>query len=436
MDGASAASATHAAQAVEVDLIHETLVRSRRRNDSGNGTTTAATSASARQDAEQITTVPHWKTLWDYVETHADRGHWQDRLDHAFDEWKGRRHWQRAFGLPAWDDLKAFRQRLRLKRGSEQDRFVHFGRAVWRVRVTTVAVLVVVWSLWLVPNEDRLHWSAQTLAIVTWPAWALGEVPEPDLESPPPARVTFEMGCKDGRDNKLGFSCKGIPEAKQVEIIAPCWMATHLVRNLDYRRFLWRLRGFAAVLDHARKESWDFAGSTQPVVEVKWSDAAEYAVWLSESIAQRHRDVPAMDYRLPHSAEWEYAARNRNNDYMYPWGDSSVRGHAANCNIDIGCRTAPVDSFKQTESGIYDIVGNVYQWTADKVFPEEVSDQPRVRRVLRGGYWSDIDESLRAASRYQSEGDYSSINFGFRLCRSSPTENPATTPLNTESPKR
>jgi formylglycine-generating enzyme required for sulfatase activity len=440
MDGASAASATHAAQAVEVDLIHETLVRSRRRTDSGtlSASATAGTAASPRPGGDRVATVPHWKTLWDYVEAHADRSHWQDRLDHAFALWQARRSWRRLFGLPGWDDLSEFRRRLRLKRGSEQDRFIRFGRAVWRVRLTGAGALVLAWSLWLVPSGDRMRWAAQAWAMASLPAWALGDAQEPALESPPPPeRVSFTMGCKPGRDDKLGFTCEGLAEPQAVELVAPCQMAAHLVSNLDYRRFLWRRHGFAAVLAHAGQESWDFAGSTQPVVSVNWSEAVEYAAWLSKSIANRHRDAPSAVYRLPRSAEWEYAARNRRDDWMYPWGDGPVKGQAqcADCETGIAGRTAPVDQFRQTDSGIDDIVGNVWQWTAQEANPGESGGGPSVSRVLRGGSWGDDAGTLRAAVRYQVSADYRFSYFGFRLCRSSPIEKPVTAPLNAESPR-
>jgi formylglycine-generating enzyme required for sulfatase activity len=123
---------------------------------------------------------------------------------------------------------------------------------------------------------------------------------------------------------------------------------------------------------------------------LSWTDAKEYADWLSETSAKRHHGGPATRYRLPTSAEWEYAARNRLDCRMYHWGDAAAagRGHCTVRKLNIEAQTAPVDQFRKTDSGIYDIVGDVWQWTADVTNPEEASDGPPLSHMLRGGAWN------------------------------------------------
>src|SRR6185437_1498003 len=96
-----------------------------------------------------------------------------------------------------------------------------------------------------------------------------------------------------------------------------------------------------------------------PMTGVSWHDAQDYTAWLRSRTGEY--------YRLPSEAEWEYAARaGATTDY--PWGAAIGRNHA-NC---VGCGSAwegigpaPVASFPANAFGLHDVVGNVWQWTAD-----------------------------------------------------------------------
>ena len=97
----------------------------------------------------------------------------------------------------------------------------------------------------------------------------------------------------------------------------------------------------------------------RPVINVSWDDAVAYVHWLSA--------VAGKDYHLPSGAEWEYAARGGTTT-AYWWGDAIGTGHA-NCR-DCGSRwggrsTAPVGSFPPNPFGLYDMNGNVWEWTSD-----------------------------------------------------------------------
>ncbi|MBL8252248.1 MAG: SUMF1/EgtB/PvdO family nonheme iron enzyme, partial [Candidatus Competibacter sp.] len=101
----------------------------------------------------------------------------------------------------------------------------------------------------------------------------------------------------------------------------------------------------------------DWGRGRRPVINVSWADATAYANWLSAQTDQ--------SYQLPTEAEWEYAAR-AGTKTAYWWG-TSVRGKRANCN---GCgsqwdnqKTALVGSFAANPWGLYDTVGNVWEWT-------------------------------------------------------------------------
>ena len=100
----------------------------------------------------------------------------------------------------------------------------------------------------------------------------------------------------------------------------------------------------------------------RPVINVSWDDAQAYIKWLS--------GITGKQYRLLSEAEYEYAAR-AGTETKYPWGEEiKLNGEAmANCN---GCgsqwggkQTAPVGSFPANVFGLYDMVGNVSEWTED-----------------------------------------------------------------------
>ena len=175
----------------------------------------------------------------------------------------------------------------------------------------------------------------------------------------------------------------------------------------------------------------------EPAVCLSWNDAQAYIAWLNGKVrgadaSRKSRDGP---YRLPSEAEWEYAARGGTVTARW-WGDAIGTANA-NCN---GCGSkwdgrllAPVGSFGPNPFGLYDVLGNVWQWVLDcwnETYvgsPEDGSPWTRgdcTRRVLRGGSWSNLPVFIRSAARSRANAqgwdfDYSSYA-GFRLARSLP----------------
>lgn len=146
-----------------------------------------------------------------------------------------------------------------------------------------------------------------------------------------------------------------------------------------------------------------------PVVQVSHNDAAAYCEWAEK--------------RLPTEAEWEKAARGMDEN-MFPWGKSEPDDTMANYDNLIG-DTTPVDRYSKGQSpyGLYDMAGNVYQWTADwygrNYYRESPPDNPQgpeegSEKVVRGGSFIESSESLRTTSRDRYEPDYRSYLFGFR----------------------
>ena len=160
--------------------------------------------------------------------------------------------------------------------------------------------------------------------------------------------------------------------------------------------------------------------SRRPVIDVSWNDAAAYVAWLVKKTGK--------PYRLLSESEYEYATRGGTTT-AYPWGDD-IGKNKANCN---GCgsqwggkETAPVGSIAPNQFGLYDMVGNVWEWTQDcseisyNGAPTDGSAWTGgdcLSRVLRGGAWAYSPSYLRSAARNWAHPEDRGDRFGFRVGR-------------------
>ncbi|MDH3343252.1 MAG: formylglycine-generating enzyme family protein, partial [Gammaproteobacteria bacterium] len=137
-------------------------------------------------------------------------------------------------------------------------------------------------------------------------------------------------------------------------------------------------------------------------------------------------------FRLPTEAEWEYAATSSRKT-MYSWGNAiNCEDARFNAGIVSGCSykdgtqqkgTVPVGSFRHNPWGIYDMSGNVWEWTQDCVNEKYHNVPENVRfwkgacdkRIVRGGSWSSLPELLRSTSYDWSNADIRTDVDGFRL---------------------
>ncbi|MBL8424301.1 MAG: formylglycine-generating enzyme family protein [Candidatus Accumulibacter phosphatis] len=165
-------------------------------------------------------------------------------------------------------------------------------------------------------------------------------------------------------------------------------------------------------------EGW--GRSRRPVVNVSWEDARTYVAWLAKKTGK--------GYRMLSEAEWEYAARAGTTS-TYPWGNEPGQGRANFAGSGShwsGKQTAPVGSFAANGFGLYDMIGNAWEWTQD-CWNASYSGAPADgspwlkgecgRRVVRGGSWYFRPVLARAAfrGRYVPGSRFSVL--GFRLAR-------------------
>jgi iron(II)-dependent oxidoreductase len=163
--------------------------------------------------------------------------------------------------------------------------------------------------------------------------------------------------------------------------------------------------------------NWGYGDRDEhPINCVTWEQARAYCGWAGG--------------RLPSEAEWEYAARGGRNDWRYPWGNET-----ASCSRAVmddgadGCgqdRTWPVGSKPANGFGLYDMAGNVWEWTADcrhdnyRGAPKDGRpwDSNRCdRRVVRGGSWNDGPQLLRVSYRSWVDPGNRGDDLGFRCAQ-------------------
>ena len=185
---------------------------------------------------------------------------------------------------------------------------------------------------------------------------------------------------------------------------------------------------------------WKFPGFSQteeePVVCVNWEDAQAYGKWLSRKTGE--------EYRLLSESEWEYVARAGTSIATY-WGDQRAgqclyangadlelkrrdrewQWSTARCN-DGHYRTAPIRTYKANDFGLFDVLGNVWEWTQD-CWNENYDTAPSDgsvwgsgdcgRRVIRGGSWISRPTGIRLAVRLGVDVGHRSVSLGFRVSR-------------------
>lgn len=171
----------------------------------------------------------------------------------------------------------------------------------------------------------------------------------------------------------------------------------------------------------------DKISGNRPVINVSWQDAKDYTIWLSKQTN--------CTYRLPKEAEWEYFAR-AGTDTNYWWGNEIGQGKA--CCDDCGARwgwdkkekIAPVGSFDPPNPfGIYDTVGNVWEWTCSEYTDKYLNELKKEENcleiiktggklvVLRGGAWNEKPEHCRVSRRNAVDPGQRSPYIGFRVVR-------------------
>ena len=182
-------------------------------------------------------------------------------------------------------------------------------------------------------------------------------------------------------------------------------------------------------------------GAKHPVHTVNWWDVVKWcnarsekegkvpAYYVDAAMTQVYRSgekAPAgvkwdTGYRLPTEAEWEKAARGGVAGKLYPWGTDEISAELANYGGSNKGKTTPVGSYGANGYGLYDMAGNVWEWTWDWYgdYAQTAQTDPRGPssgsfRVGRGGSWYDLAVNCRVAYRNDFNPGGRNFNIGFR----------------------
>ena len=182
-----------------------------------------------------------------------------------------------------------------------------------------------------------------------------------------------------------------------------------------------------------------------PVVGVNWHQAVAFTNWRTMMMNNMLRDAkqPVLpDFRLPTEAEWEYAARGGLDNSPYPWGGPYTRNIKGcflanfkplrgNYTADGGIKTIKTAEYNPNGYGLYDMSGNVAEWTSntydesalsyahdmntDMGYEVQEGDAPVMKRkVIRGGSWKDVAYFIQTSTRTFEYQDTAKCYIGFR----------------------
>ncbi len=286
------------------------------------------------------------------------------------------------------------------------------------------------------PNLCRFFPTLILLGVSAAPANPADNPPGPKTLAPITVRgATFEivripageffMGSEEGREKPRHRVSVPAFDLGRTEVTVKQFRA--FVEATDYRTDAEK-EGWTWICCWSRRDGvdWRSQGFPQsdddPVVALSWHDAVAFCKWLAAEAGQ--------EYRLPSEAEWEYAAR-AGTDAEYPAGLEQAAWYKHNSEG----KTHPVGRKQPNAWGLYDMLGNAWEWVAD-VWSESYSGAPADGsarldggtghksfapgdgRVLRGGAWGLPGTALRFAERPPFGSHERCNNSGFRIARS------------------
>lgn len=233
------------------------------------------------------------------------------------------------------------------------------------------------------------------------------EIPAPNPAVEPPIEGVVEV---EGSEITTGGGNTNRPLKRA--LVGNFSIAETEVTNAEYAEFV-KETGHKSPAGW-NKEVFPKDSDKFPVVNVSWRDAEDYCEWLGKKLGT--------EVRLPTEAEWELAARGKEQN-TYPWGNEWNKEAAI--SEETGGEISAVKSFPLNRSpfGAYDMAGNVWEWTQNKVTDEDaLTDEALAKllksgqslRIVKGGTANDPAKQISAQARYEMPETTKHPHIGFR----------------------
>ena len=286
-------------------------------------------------------------------------------------------------------------------------------------------------------DEPTTSSTPDTTSALTTPSTDTEQIPISDIETiteqvPPNLDVPNEMVLiRAGEFHKGGQNVESDNTKMTVQSVYVDSFMIDIspVSNAQYKTFLeespqWQKKKIPKIYhDGNYLQTWSGNNyprgkAEHPVVDVSWYAAMAYSQWVGK--------------RLPTESEWEKAARGGLIGKIYPWGDE-INLSMANYGMHIG-RTTPIGKYPPNGYGVYDIVGNVWEWCLDEydettphrepyLAPHSIGkitdDYLRIEtsRVLRGGSWASSERAVRVDYFGWAAPNFTYYSYGFRCVK-------------------
>ncbi|MFP6582555.1 MAG: bifunctional serine/threonine-protein kinase/formylglycine-generating enzyme family protein [Candidatus Hydrogenedentota bacterium] len=265
--------------------------------------------------------------------------------------------------------------------------------------------IVAVYNRAVLPEKERRYQSAREfrdeLSAAYKESYVHKEVAEVVTKS---GRTvdTQNMVFMEGGSFMMGSNDSPAESPEHEAVAAPFYIDRYPVTFEEYANFV-------EETEYRTPKFWDDAelnGPRQPVTGIALSDAQAYAQWAGKT--------------LPSECQWEFAAGGRDKG-KYPWGSFEVDTTRCNYGDYLGMPSiVTMHDTGQTPTGIFDMAGNVYEWTVDHYLPyrqgghsdEAIAKEPR--RVVRGGSWHSTPDELTCTSRKGLFPESQLATVGFR----------------------
>ncbi len=215
---------------------------------------------------------------------------------------------------------------------------------------------------------------------------------------------TFWMGAQKTNSKGQNYDADAYDNESPVQKEA---ISTFYIGETEVTQELWQ-KVMGSLPDRIATSSHDIQGPKRPICHISWDECQTFIDRLNTQTGGK--------FRLPTEAEWEYAARggNKSNQYKYS-GNNSIDEVAWFTYNTYAGGSYDVKTKSPNELGLYDMSGNVSEWTSSYWRSNYDASEDQSRRVYRGGSWSSDARDSRVSCRDFDYSDNSYSGIGFRL---------------------